>query len=116
VVEGRLADDHDVWDLLAATLPAGSITGAPKRRAMEILSEVEPHPRGVYTGAVGLLDFTGQAVLNVAIRTVRIKGDRGLLGVGGGIVADSDPDAEHREAMDKARAFFLDPIPGGGRP
>lgn len=115
VVKGTLDADHDVWDLLAATLPAGSITGAPKRRAMEILAELEPHPRGVYTGAMGLIDFRGNAILNVAIRTVRLKGDRGLLGVGCGIVADSDPAAEHAEAMDKARAFFLS-SPAGGAP
>jgi len=115
VVEARLDPDHDVWDLLAATLPAGSITGAPKRRAMEILAELEPHPRGVYTGAMGLIDFGGNAILNVAIRTVRLKGDRGLLGVGCGIVADSDPAAEHAEAMDKARAFFLSSPAGGDR-
>jgi para-aminobenzoate synthetase component 1 len=106
-VEARLRPGATLWDLLAACLPAGSITGAPKRRAMEILRELEPHARGAYTGAIGLVDFAGNATFNVAIRTMRIVGDRGLLGVGGGIVADSDAGAEFRETITKARAFFL---------
>jgi len=109
VVEARLDPGRTSWDLLAASLPAGSITGAPKRRAVEILRELEPHSRGVYTGAVGMIDFAGNMVLNVAIRTVRMIGERGWLGVGGGIVADSDPDAEFEESNDKARAFLIEP-------
>lgn len=107
VVRARLRDDADLWELLAATLPAGSITGAPKRRAVEILQALEPHARGVYTGAVGIIDFQGHAILNVAIRTLRIVGRRAILGVGGGIVADSEADAELRETNDKARAFLM---------
>ncbi len=111
VIEAELDDDASVWDLLAASLPAGSITGAPKRRAVEILKELEPHARGVYTGAVGMVDFSGNMIMNVAIRTIRLIGDRGYLGVGGGIVADSDPDAEWQETLTKARAFFLGDAP-----
>jgi len=106
-VEAELRPGADIFDLLGAALPAGSITGAPKRRAMEILRELEPHARGVYTGAVGMIDFSGHATFNVAIRTMRITGDRGVLGVGGGIVADSEPQAELEETLTKARAFFL---------
>ena len=107
MVEARLVPGRTAWDLLAASLPPGSITGAPKRRAVEILRELEPHSRGVYTGVVGLIDFGGNMVLNVGIRTVRMIGDRGWLGVGGGIVADSDAEAEFAESNDKARAFLL---------
>ena len=106
VVRARLAEGRDVWDLLRSSLPPGSISGAPKRRAVEILKELEPHTRGVYTGVVGVVDFSGNAVLNVAIRTLRIVGRRAMLGVGGGIVADSDAEHELAETNVKARAFL----------
>ena len=105
-VEARLARDRTGWDLLAAALPAGSITGAPKRRAVEILQDLEPHARGVYTGAVGMIDFSGRMVFNVAIRTMRVVDGVGKLGIGGGIVADSDPDEEFAETLVKAKAFL----------
>ncbi len=106
VVEATLAEGRSGWDLLAAAFPPGSVTGAPKRRAVEVLRELEPHARGVYTGAVGLVDFAGRMIFNVAIRTLRVAGGIGSLGVGGGIVADSDPEEEYRETLVKARAFL----------
>ncbi|MBO9541942.1 aminodeoxychorismate synthase component I [bacterium] len=105
-VEGRLAPGRDVAALLAATFPGGSITGAPKIRAMEILEGLEPTRRGVYTGAIGYLGRNGDLDLNIAIRTAVAYPDRVYVQVGGGIVADSDPDAEYQETLDKAAAFF----------
>ncbi|MNX68289.1 Aminodeoxychorismate synthase component 1 [compost metagenome] len=105
-VEGHMAPDRDVADLLAATFPGGSITGAPKIRAMEILEGLEPTRRGVYTGAIGYVGRNGDLDLNIAIRTAVAHPDRVYVQVGGGIVADSDPDAEYQETLDKAAAFF----------
>lgn len=92
--------------LLRAAFPGGSITGAPKIRAMEIIEELEPVPRGVYTGAIGYFSFDGHLDLNIAIRTIILKDGRAWFHAGGGIVADSDPEAEYRETLDKARALF----------
>jgi para-aminobenzoate synthetase component 1 len=111
-VEGRLHAGRDVVDLLKATFPGGSITGAPKVRAMQIIAELEPTRRSVYTGAVGYLappsdgDPAGRCALNIAIRT--LIGSRGAVHVqvGGGIVADSTPEAEFQETSDKARAML----------
>ena len=111
-VEGRLHAGRDVVDLLKATFPGGSITGAPKVRAMQIIAELEPTRRSVYTGAVGHLgppsegDPAGRCVLNIAIRTLIGSGDAVHIQVGGGIVADSDPQAELQETSDKARAML----------
>lgn len=104
-VEGELAAGKDVVDLLAATFPGGSITGAPKVRAMEIIEELEPVRRGIYTGSIGYLSFDGKADLNIVIRTLVFKGDRAYLQVGGGITYDSDPRMEYAETLDKARAL-----------
>ncbi|WP_084413381.1 aminodeoxychorismate synthase component I [Desulfovirgula thermocuniculi] len=104
-VEGELAAGKDVVDLLAATFPGGSITGAPKVRAMEIIEELEPVRRGIYTGSIGYLSFDGKADLNIVIRTLIFKGDRAYLQVGGGITYDSDPRLEYAETLDKARAL-----------
>ena len=112
-VTGRLRADVTLGDLLRATFPAGSVTGAPKIRAMQIIDELEPVTRGPYCGAVGFFGAGGRVVLNVAIRTIILTGKRpegrwdqlvGRLdyGVGGGIVAESDPAAEYRETVDKA--------------
>ena len=99
-VEGRLlASDAD---LLAATFPPGSVTGAPKIRALELIAELESRPRGVYTGAIGLASPVAGMELNVAIRTFELHGDRIALGVGGGITADSDPAGEWQECLHKA--------------
>ncbi|HEY9899404.1 MAG TPA: aminodeoxychorismate synthase component I [Pantanalinema sp.] len=105
-VEGRLAPGQGVGSLLAATFPGGSITGAPKIRAMEILEGLEPTRRGVYTGAIGYLGRDGDLDLNIAIRTAVAFPDRVYVQVGGGIVADSNADAEYQETLDKAAAFF----------
>ncbi len=106
-IEGRLRPGLDVLDALAAVFPCGSITGAPKRRAMEILRGLEPAPRGIYTGTVGWLGFDRSADFAVAIRTGVLEGGVFSFGSGGGIVADSDPGAEWRELQLKARAFAL---------
>jgi para-aminobenzoate synthetase component 1 len=105
-VEAVLRSGTGVAALLRATFPGGSITGAPKIRAMEIIEELEPVPRGVYTGAVGYFSFDGHLDLNIAIRTVVLKNGRAWFHVGGGIVADSDPQAEYQETLDKARGLF----------
>ena len=111
-VEGRLHAGRDVVDLLKATFPGGSITGAPKVRAMQIIAELEPTRRSVYTGAVGYLappsdgEHAGQCALNIAIRTLIGSGEAVHVQVGGGIVADSDPQAELQETSDKARAML----------
>jgi para-aminobenzoate synthetase component 1 len=85
--------------------PGGSITGAPKIRSMEIIDETEPTARGVYTGSIGLLGIDGSACLNIAIRTIIIKDRKAFAQTGGGIVADSNPDAEWEETVTKARAL-----------
>lgn len=102
-VTGRLRPEHDAVDLLEACFPGGSVTGAPKIRAMEIIDEIEPVQRGVYCGAIGYIGFDGSMQLSIPIRTMVAKGQRVYLQVGGGIVADSDPEAEYQETLDKAR-------------
>ena len=97
-------------DLVRALFPCGSVTGAPKLRAMEIIRELEPAPRGVYWGAIGSFSPDGSAAFNVAIRTLTIQGNEGTLGIGGGIVADSVEASEYDECLLKARFF------GEGRP
>ena len=105
-VEGELHPRYDLVGLLKATFPGGSITGAPKIRAMEIIDELEPTRRSVYTGAIGYIDFSGNMDLNIVIRTILIQGQEAYFQVGGGIVADSLPRAEYDETMDKARALI----------
>jgi anthranilate/para-aminobenzoate synthase component I len=104
-VEGQLSDPGDWPALLAATFPGGSITGAPKRRAMEIIAELEPVPRGLYTGAIGVFDAAGGIDLSIAIRTAVAEDGVLRLQLGGGVVADSDAEDELRETRDKGRAF-----------
>jgi para-aminobenzoate synthetase component 1 len=107
-VTGRLAASYDAIDLVRASFPGGSITGAPKIRAMEIIAELEPSKRGVYCGSIGYVALTGATDLSIVIRTYCVPAgrDRVYFSVGGGIVADSDPDAEYRETLDKARALI----------
>ena len=103
---GRLRREHDAIDLLTACFPGGSVTGAPKIRAMEIIDEIEPVQRSVYCGAIGYIGFDGSMQMSIPIRTVLMNGRRVYVQVGGGIVADSDPDAEYRETLDKASGAF----------
>jgi anthranilate synthase component I len=105
-VEGRLADDRDRLDALVATFPAGTLTGAPKIRAMQIIGALEPTRRGLYGGAVGYLDFAGNLDFCIAIRTITMQGSRAVVQAGAGIVADSHPEAEYEETRDKARALI----------
>ncbi|MFW6145947.1 MAG: aminodeoxychorismate synthase component I [Planctomycetota bacterium] len=103
-VEGKLRPECDLADLVAASFPGGSITGAPKIRAMEIIDELEPVARGPYTGSLVHFGADGGAELSIVIRTALFEGGRAHVNVGGGIVADSTPDGEYVETLDKARA------------
>jgi para-aminobenzoate synthetase/4-amino-4-deoxychorismate lyase len=105
-VQGRLREGVRDADLLRATFPPGSVTGAPKVQALLVISELEGSARHAYTGAVGFASPVAGLELNVVIRTIEIAGGRAWIGAGGGIVADSDPDAEVREALDKARPLI----------
>jgi anthranilate synthase component 1 len=106
VVEGRLDEAHDRLDALVACFPAGTVSGAPKVRAMEIIAELENRRRGVYAGAVGYLDFAGNLDFCITIRTVVIENGQAFVQAGAGIVADSNPAAEYEETKDKARAVI----------
>jgi anthranilate synthase component 1 len=105
-VDGRLAEDRDHLDALVACFPAGTVSGAPKIRAMQILSELEPTRREIYAGAIGYLDFAGNLDFCIAIRTITIRDGRAHVQAGAGIVADSNPAAEYEETRDKARALL----------
>ena len=102
-VRARLQAGLGALDLVRAIFPCGSITGAPKIRAMEIIAEVEPHRRGAYCGAIGWMAPDGSAAFNVAIRTLTVTGDHVRLNVGGGVTHDSTADGEWEEALWKAR-------------
>lgn len=104
-VQGRLRRDKDAFDLLQACFPGGSITGCPKIRAMQIIEELEPQRRGIYTGALGYMSFTGDMDLNILIRTMLAYRGKIYFNVGGGIVADSIPENEYAETLVKARAM-----------
>jgi anthranilate synthase component 1 len=104
VVEGTLSAETDRLDALASCFPAGTVSGAPKVRAMEIISAIEPTRRGIYAGAVGYLDFAGNLDFCITIRTVVMTGGKAYIQAGAGIVADSNPAAEYEETRDKARA------------
>jgi anthranilate synthase component 1 len=105
-VEGRLADDRDHLDALVACFPAGTVSGAPKIRAMQILSGLEPTRRDIYAGAIGYIDFAGNLDFCIAIRTITIRGGVARVQAGAGIVADSNAAAEFEETRDKARALL----------
>jgi anthranilate synthase component 1 len=105
-VEGKLAADCDRLDALVATFPAGTLTGAPKIRAMQIIGGLEPTRRGLYGGAVGYLDFAGNLDFCIAIRTITMRDGQVVIQAGAGIVADSVPAAEYEEAQDKAGAMI----------
>src|SRR5208283_4948484 len=105
-VTGKIKSRVQCIDVLKACFPGGSITGAPKIRAMEIIDELEPKSRGVYTGSIGYIGFNGNMDTNIVIRTIILKDGKAYFHVGGGIVADSDPDSEYAETLDKARALI----------
>jgi len=105
-VQGRLKPEHDLIDLLQSVFPGGSITGAPKVRAMEIISQLEPTARGAYCGALGYLGFDGNADLNILIRTITASGGWWQIPVGGGIVTQSDPTREYEETWTKAAGML----------
>jgi anthranilate synthase component 1 len=104
-VIGKLREELDAFDAFAATFPQGTVSGAPKIRAMEIIDELETMRRGVYAGAVGYFSFTGNTDTAIALRTLLIKNNRVYIQAGGGVVADSDPGAEFEESVNKARAM-----------
>lgn len=106
VIEATLKPEYDLFDLIRATFPGGSITGAPKIKAMDIIAEQEKTPRGVYCGAMGYISFDGTMDLNIAIRTATFTQDEIRFSAGGGITALSDPDSEHRETLVKAERLF----------
>jgi para-aminobenzoate synthetase component 1 len=105
-VAGQLREQITICDILKAMFPGGSITGAPKIRSMEIIDETEPTARGVYTGSIGFIGLDGSVCLNIAIRTIIITKRKAFAQTGGGIVADSDPQAEWAETITKARALL----------
>ena len=105
-VFGTLRADRDAFDTLKACFPAGTVSGAPKVRAMEIIAELEPTKRGVYSGSVMYLDFSGELTAAIAIRTMMVTGEKAYLQVGAGIVADSVPEREWDETMNKAGALL----------
>jgi para-aminobenzoate synthetase component 1 len=105
-ITGTLTDNHNAVSLLRACFPGGSITGAPKLRAMEIIEELEPHRRGLYCGSIAYIGFDGKMDSNITIRTLIYSDNRLRFWAGGGIVADSTVDAEYQEVHDKAAAIF----------
>jgi para-aminobenzoate synthetase component 1 len=105
-VVGELDSGKDAVDLLHAAFPGGSITGAPKVRAMEIIAELEPTRRGVYCGSIGYLGLDGGLDTSIVIRTYLIRRGTVFFQAGGGIVADSDPSEEYQETLDKARGLM----------
>jgi anthranilate synthase component 1 len=104
-VQGQLANSLDAFDLLRATFPAGTVSGAPKVRAMEIIAELEGERRAHYAGAVGYLSYSGSMDTCITIRTIAMKGDMAYVQAGAGIVADSDPTREYHETLNKAQAL-----------
>src|SRR5690606_18051632 len=106
-VEGKLRPGLDAFDLMRATFPAGTVSGAAKVRAMEIIEELEGERRGLYSGAIGYFSYDGSMDTCISIRTMLMKDDRVYLQAGAGIVADSDPAREHQECLNKARALAV---------
>ncbi len=104
-VEGRLRPESGPIDIVRALFPGGSITGASKIRAMQIIDALEPNRRSLYTGAIGYFSRGGSSAFNIAIRTLLVEGDRASFQVGGGIVIESDPELEYRETLHKGRAL-----------
>jgi anthranilate synthase component 1 len=105
-VRGQLASDKTPFDLFVSAFPAGTVSGAPKIRAMQIISELEPEKRGLYAGAIGYFGYNGNLDTCIVIRTIVMKGKRVFINAGAGIVADSDPETEYQETLNKARAML----------
>ncbi len=105
-IKGKLDKNKDAFDLIQACFPGGSMTGAPKIRAMEIINELEPIQRGIYSGGVGYIDFRGNMDLSMVIRTILVRDGKAFFHTGGAIVADSDPEEEYQEALVKAKALI----------
>ena len=105
-VRGKLAADKTPFDLFVSAFPAGTVSGAPKIRAMQIISELEPQKRGLYAGAIGYFGYNGNLDTCIVIRTIVMKGKKVFINAGAGIVADSDPAAEYQETLNKARAML----------
>ena len=105
-ISGEVADGVGPIDVLRATFPHGTVSGAPKVRAMEIIDELEPTARGPYAGAVGYVDFSGTLDTAIALRTCVVKGTKAWVQAGAGVVVDSDPEFEYRECVAKARAVL----------
>ncbi len=110
-VHGTLRENVSHAAALRACFPGGSISGAPKKRALEIIAELEPHPRGIYTGAIGYFGYNGESQFSIAIRTAVFANGRGSFHSGAGIVADSSPAGEWQETLDKAATLLLPPSP-----
>ena len=106
-VDGSLREKVDHVEALRACFPGGSITGTPKKRAREIIAELEPEPRGLYTGAIGWFGINGESQFNIAIRTAIVEQNLAHFHVGAGIVADSIPEKEWQETLDKAAGILL---------
>jgi len=105
-VKGTVKVEYKALDVLKACFPAGTVSGAPKVRAMEIINELETTDRSTYAGCTGYIDFNGNMDMCITIRTIRVDGDTAFIQAGGGIVADSVPEAEYREILQKAQAMF----------
>ena len=105
-IRGKLKEEYSFVDLIKATFPGGSITGAPKIRAMEIIDELENSRRDLYTGSIGYISFNGDCDLNIVIRTAIHKDGKYYLGVGGGITCESELDFEYEETLQKAKAIL----------
>ncbi len=103
-ITGEMKEGVDAWDLLRATFPAGTLSGAPKIRAMEIISELEKSPRGIYGGAAGYISFSGNMDMAITIRTATVENGTMKVQAGAGIVADSQPEKEYQECVNKARS------------
>jgi len=106
-IESRLDPHFDAFDALKACFPAGTVTGAPKIRAMEVIAELEKFPRGPYAGAVGYFDFNGNMDFGIVIRSIMVAGEYGYMQAGAGIVHDSVPDKEFEETQHKLNALLL---------
>ena len=105
-VVGELVEGKDCYDVMRATFPQGTVSGAPKIRAMEIIEELEPTKRGPYAGAVGYFSYSGNMDTCIALRTMTVKGNTAFVQAGGGVVADSEPELEYEETLIKARALM----------